>query len=159
MWLELDHVLRGIARASGGGDSGSGDPDAMPAPLQLLGLLPAAPEGGWPQSFALQRVVKQLDEAAAMRNAYASAFDLAFDEGDSDGGSEGYVAVHRRYPPRRRAQRLSYAVWPVLANYWGGLELQAALEVESTCDRLRLALLRLRALSAQIDDKGYGDLV
>ena len=49
----------------------------------------------------------------------------------------GYVPVDARYPARRRAQRLSYAVWPVLANYWGSLELQPALEEESTSDRLR----------------------
>ena len=56
-------------------------------------------------------------------------------------------------------EKPAVAVWPVLAHFWGGLELQPALEVESTSDRLRLALLRLRVLKEQVEDKGYGDLV
>ena len=134
----------------------SGDADAMPAPIQLLGLLPPPPAGGWPESFALTQVVARLEETAAKKNAYTSAFDLTFDREEE---VEPYVPVDARYPARRRAQRLSYAVWPVLANYWGSLELQPALEAESTSDRLRQVLLRLRALTSQIEDKGYGDLV
>ena len=106
--------------------------------------------------LALTQVVARLEETAAKKNAYTSAFDLTFDREEE---AEPYVPVDARYPARRRAQRLSYAVWPVLANYWGSLELQPALEAESTSDRLRQVLLRLRALTSQIEDKGYGDLV
>ena len=150
VWLEVDALLRGIALRSG-------DADAMPAPIQLLGLMPPPPEGGWPESFALQRVVSELQKAEATKSAYAGLFGIDFDE--EDASYEPYVAVDERYPPRRRAQRLSYSIWQVIAAYWGGLELQPALEVESTSDRLRMALLRLRALAEQIKDKGYGDLV
>ena len=41
-------------------------------------------------------------------------------------------------------------IWQVIANYWEGLELQPALEVESTSDRLRMGLIRLRALAEQL---------
>ena len=148
VWLELDSVLRGVAKVSG-------DTDAMPAPIQLLGLLPPTPPGGWPESFALQRVVSELRKADATRRAYGGMFGIEYD----DEGAEEYVDLDERYPPRRRAQLLSYSIWPILANYWGGLELQPALEAESTSDRLRVGLLRLRALKSQIEDKGYGDLI
>ena len=42
----------------------------------------------------------------------------------------------------------------MIANYWKGLELQPVLEVESTSDRLRMGLVRLRALAEQL--KGMG---
>lgn len=147
VWLELDAMLRAIARLSG-------EEDAMPAPIQLLGLMPPPPQAGWPDNFGLQRVVAELEKAEATRKAYSSAFELEF---ESD--PEPYQPVDSLYPPRRRAQRLSFSVWPVLAQYWGGLEMQPALEVESTGDRLRIVLLRLRALMSQLEDKGYGDLV
>ena len=52
------------------------------------------------------------------------------------------------YPLRRRAQRLSYSIWTVIRQENG--DLQKLLEVPSTSDRLRLALLRLRELREQM---------
>ena len=124
----------------------SGTPDAMPAPTQLLGLLPPPPVNGWPESFALQRVADELRRTQAEQTAYVYA-------GVAAGGAddpEPYVRVDARYPLRRRTQRLSYSVWQVIATYWEGLELQPVLEAESTADRLRMALLRLRELTGQI---------
>ena len=96
----------------------------------------------------------ELDKAEAMQKAYSSAFELEFDN-----DPEPYEHVDSRYPRRRRAQRLSFCVWPVLASYWPALDLQPALEVESTSDRLRIVLLRLRALMNQLEERGYGDLI
>merc|ERR1711871_1814768 len=125
----------------------------MGAPIQLLGILPPPPAGGWPESFALQRIVTELRRAELAKAAFASTFGMSFDKSDDP---EPYDELDPRYPVRRRAHRLSFSAWQVLANYWGGLELQPALECESTTDRLRMVLLRLRALASQIEDKGYG---
>ena len=60
-----------------------------------------------------------------------------------------YVPVdHSVYPSRRRAQRLSWAVWGVIAGQ--GVELQPLLDASSTSDRLRMALLRMRDVMKQI---------
>ena len=54
-----------------------------------------------------------------------------------------YIPVdEEHFPPRRRAQRLSYAVWAIIGGE--GVELQPLLDVQSTSDRLRFALLRCR---------------
>ena len=46
------------------------------------------------------------------------------------------------YPARRRAQRLSFAVWAVIGGQ--GVELQPLIDAHSASDRLRMALLRMR---------------
>ena len=51
-------------------------------------------------------------------------------------------------PPTRRAQRLSFEIWTAIREE--NHDLQAVLEASSTGDRLRLALLRLRALREQV---------
>ena len=51
-------------------------------------------------------------------------------------------------PPRRRAQRLSYAIWAVIGGE--GAEQQPLLEADSTADRLRIALRRMRDVAAQL---------
>ena len=50
---------------------------------------------------------------------------------------------------RRRAQRLSYAIWGVVGGQ--GVDLQALLDCQSTSDRLRLALLRMREVDSVAD--------
>ena len=51
-------------------------------------------------------------------------------------------------PPRRRAQRLSYAIWTVIGGE--GAEQQPLLEAHSSADRLRIALRRMRDVTAQL---------
>ena len=61
----------------------------------------------------------------------------------------GYVpADHANYSARRRAQRLSFALWAVIGGQ--GVELQPLLDTGSTSDRLRMALLRMRDVVEQI---------
>ena len=50
-------------------------------------------------------------------------------------------------PSGRRATRLSYAIWAVLAPE--GSPLQRVLEVTSTAERLRFAILRMRLLTGR----------
>ena len=49
------------------------------------------------------------------------------------------------YPLRRRAARLSYAIWAVIGDE-DGAPLQRVLEAAGTAERLRFALLRIRRL-------------
>ena len=128
VWVELDAFFRALAARNAG---------AMPAPVQLLSLLPPPPLGGWPGAFQLDRVAAMLAE-----------------DGDADDPSqaddlEPFVPCDPgRYSARRRAQRLSYSIWLLIRQE--NADLQPALEVSSTCGRLRLALDRLRELRESV---------
>ena len=64
---------------------------------------------------------------------------------------EPYVPCsHELYPPRRRAQRLSFAVSALIAG-GDNAAVQRALEATSTADRLRTAMLRLRELRSEAE--------
>ena len=135
VWLELDAFFRGLAVKSGG---------AVPAPAQVLSLLPPPPAGaGWPAEFALLLLVRDLRKTAAAKRS----MDM-FNPMDD---SEPYVPVGdpEYYPARRRIQRLSYVVWSLIRPRDGTGGLQGVLEAASTSDRLRMALVRLRALREQ----------
>ena len=72
-------------------------------------------------------------------------FDGALTEGEELGLARfySYIPVDgEHYPARRRAQRLSFAIWSVIGGE--NVELQPLLDVRSTSDRLRFALLRCR---------------
>ena len=58
--------------------------------------------------------------------------------------SEPFLPCDPRYPARRRAQRLSFSVWNMIRRENG--ELQRVLELPSTAERLRAAILRLRQM-------------
>jgi len=116
----------------------------MPVPAQLLSLLPPPPRAGWPAEFALRHEVVGLRERAAAQRA----MDM-FNPLDDP---EPYVPWSELWPARRRAQRLSFAIW--LAIREQNRDLQLVLETASTADRLRLALCRLRELREQV--KGMG---
>jgi Lon protease-like protein len=135
VWLELDHLLRTLARLRGAGNQ-------APVPTQLLGLLPPPPASGWPTDFALSGMSTQLRERfeGARSEGEGAAFGSAFD----------FVPVDlAHYPSRRRAQRLSWAVWAVIGGE--GVRLQPLLEVQSTSDRLRLALRRMRDVRQSLE--------
>ena len=67
-----------------------------------------------------------------------------------------YVPVDAAYPPRKRAERLSWLVWQVIGNQtvgvnaFGGSPYQAVIEAEGTAARLRLALLRIKDICADL---------
>ena len=106
----------------------------LPAPVQLLGLIPPAPAGGCRRLCAPPR-----GHAAAAAEAAKSATDaetLVIGGSASDvlgmtREAEPFEPVDAGYPARRRAQRQAPAHWQVIANYWAGLELQPVLEVEA----------------------------
>ena len=133
VWLELDAFLRAVAKRRGGG---------MPVPAQILSLLPPPPSAGWPKEFVLTRVAEQLGEAAATQRVMDN-FDPADDP-------EPFEPVGADYPPRRRAQRLSYSIWAMVRE--DNRDLQAVIETKGTGDRLRSALLRLRELRKMVSE-------
>ena len=105
----------------------------MPAPAQVLSLMPPPPAAGWPEEFMLSQVVLRLRETAAKQRA-TGIVDLE--------DAEPYVPCSTElYSARRRAQRLSFTIWCMIRaeNH----DLQKVLETQSTSDRLRLAVLRL----------------
>lgn len=131
VWLELDNLLRSLAKLRG-------PTGTTPVPSQLLGLLPPPPEGGWPKEFEEEGLG---NSAAQLRERYVNALK----EGEELGVARFYSYIpvdEEHFPPRRRAQRLSYAVWAIIGGE--GVELQPLLDVQSTSDRLRFALLRCR---------------
>lgn len=134
MWLEVDALLTALAAQR------PGPPLSAVASAQLLSLLPPPPAAGWPAPFRLAEQAEALRERTEEQAALAM-FNPGVDE------PVPFVPCDAaRYPPRRRAQKLSCLVWPTICQ--DNDQLQAALEAGSTADRLRLALLRLRALNA-----------
>ena len=131
VWLELDAILRAIAAKKKG---------ALPVPSQLMSLMPEPPKAGWPDEFVLTKVVTEVRKSAAAKRSM-DMFDPADDP-------EPFIPhAAELYPARRRAQRLSYSVWAMIRDRTDAArDLQAVLEVPSTSDRLRLALMRLRKL-------------
>lgn len=114
LWVQLDALLRAISRKQGA---------PVQAPVHLLGLLPTPPPtGSWPDEFVLSK-----------------AADKIF---ASDARDVGYVQCSKAYSARRRAQRLSFLVWPFLTDEQE--ELQAALQATSTVSRLRMAALHMK---------------
>ena len=147
VWVETDELLRILQR----GAAAAGVGRDVPVPSQLLGLLPPPPDGGWPEGFKLAAADERL------RARYAAA---AAEEGPPGAmRATAYVPADAAYPARRRAERLSYAIWTIVGNQkvgvnaQGGSPLQAVLEVDETADRLRMVLRRLREVKGQLGGK------
>jgi hypothetical protein len=109
-------------------------------------LVCCRPKAGWPKAFAEGGLG---DMGAQLLERYEAA---AGEEGLSTalGRLMNYVPCdHSVYPARRRAQRLSYAVWGIIGGQ--GVDFQPVLEASSAADRLRLALRRMRDVAAELD--------
>ena len=126
LWIELDAFLRALATQRGG---------SLPAPAQILALLPPSPRVSWPADFVLSRVAEALREKTE-----TFGVDLA----------EPFVPCDSKlYTARRRQQRLSFCVWVVISQDAG--QLLRALEAFSTRERLQLASRRLRVLRQELE--------
>jgi hypothetical protein len=136
VWVEFDALLRGIAASTD-------TPSQVPAPAQLLSLLPPPPSAGWPADFILEKIVIGLRRRASEQRA-----NQWYNEEEE---TEPYVPCTASYPPRRRAQRLSYSIWSAIRD--DQTNHQSVLEWSSTSDRLRAVLRRLRDVSARLDDE------
>lgn len=151
VWLEVDDLLRVMRELA----TLAGTPQSVKIPTQLLGLLPPPPDGGWPDTFRLAKVARRMrveyerEEAAAAEVGVEGALRAV-----------SYVPVDELYPPRRRAERLSWVVWAVVGdqkvgvNAFGGSPFQPLLEVDGTAERLRHALIKTRELKRRLGDTG-----
>ena len=125
LWIDLDAFLRALATQRG---------DSLPAPAQLLSLLPPPPRAGWPAAFALSRAAEAL-----IHKTEAFGVDIA----------EPFARCDTQlYSARRRQQRLSFCVWAAIAQ--DPTQVQRALEATSTRERLEQASRRLRMLREEL---------
>ena len=125
LWIELDAFLCALATQRGG---------SLPAPAQLLSLLPPPPHAGWPAAFMLSRAAEAL-----IQKTEAFGVDIA----------EPFVRCDTQlYTARRRQQRLSFCVWTAIAQ--DPSQVQRALEATSTRERLEQASRRLRMLREEL---------
>ena len=140
IWLEFDGFLRAYSAlpvSVGGGPN-------VRAPPYILSLLPPPPSAGWPAEFCLQVAAVLQRKLAAEQEALS-----LFNPNSLEQAEPLYPACDAAvYPQRRRAQRLSYAIWMTISR--SDDELQRALEAPSTADRLRMALQRLRQLRQEL---------
>ena len=155
VWIELDEVARIFDTVL------IGDGRSFEMPSQMLALLPPPPPGGWPPEFELADIAERLEaRAAGQPGAW-----VAEDDDDLTRSRRRYerasppptfVRLDGAYPPRKRAERLSWAVWAVIGdqkvgvNSFGGSPYQPLIEAESTAERLRLVRLRLHELKQQL---------
>jgi len=141
LWLEFDTYIQYLSSLVD---------DAAPVSSQLsqlLGLLPPPPQpAGWPSTFKFKSMA--LVEKSQYRQAEKRSAERKRDVDELRAIS--YVPVDTRYPPRKRAERLSWAIWGVIGgqkvgvNAYGGSPFQAVLEAAGTKERLQLALERLK---------------
>ena len=140
LWVELDDLLtklRSLATAN---------PQSVPTPAYMLGMLPPPPATGWPLSFKLQAI------ADLLRVEYEAEL------GKPVVGlrKQSYVPMDERYPASRRAERLSWVVWEMIGDQRIGVNsmeatpYQALIEAEGTAERLRLALLKTREIKERL---------
>ena len=140
LWLELDALFRALAERR----------EQNRLPPHIMALLPPPPAGGWPEEFILDtRAAEQRAQAESEREMAMFNPNLA---DDFHSGPMYQACDWTSYPARRRAQRLSFALWPWMSD--AQQELQAALEATSTADRLRMATLKVRKVRKQIARSG-----
>lgn len=77
-------------------------------------------------------------------------------EDTDDVQRRSYVPLDAVYPPRKRAERLSWMVWALLndqqvgVNSFGGSPHQVRIEAHGTSERLRLARSKMRELRERL---------
>lgn len=133
VWKDLDFLIQLLMVLS---------PDTnVPVPTQLLGLLPTNEE--FPEGFKLNEFVDRLKKEKALVGTASKSPFVPVCEAAPD------------YPPLRRAQRLSFAVWVLLDNMLAGYGpagsiRQDVLELASIEERLDAALRGLNALNSSL---------
>jgi hypothetical protein len=96
LWRSLDKMIRLLSMVSAA---------TVPLPSQLLGLLPMRDD--WPKDFLLEGAATSLDRSGSN---VGTTFKSPFVRVDQ------ITAASSKYSPLRRAQRLSYVIWLLLAG-------------------------------------------
>ena len=133
VWKDLDFLIQLLMLLSPGTN--------VPVPTQLLGLLPT--DEAFPEGFKLNAFVDRLNKEKVLVGTASKSPFVHVCEAAPD------------YPPLRRAQRLSFAVWVLLDNVLAGYGpagsiRQDVLELESIEERLDAALRGLNALNSSL---------
>ena len=135
-WLELDALSRSMGYES--------------VPADLLSLLPPPPVSGWPLEFCQERAAYRLGQRAELQALMQASGIFEIEEPLTP--LPNVPLDGEAYPALRRAARLSFAIWAVIASDEDFGAVQPALEVVSIAERLRMALLRMRELSVGMSD-------
>jgi hypothetical protein len=125
VWISVDRLLRRLHAIN---PKKAGE---MPVPSVMLGLLPPPPPSGWPSDFRCTAVAAERAEMTLTQSGLLSC-----------------IAVDARYPPVRRAQRLSYAVWEIIGCE--GDSTQPVVEAASVAERLTLALWWIDSMNDRV---------
>ena len=133
VWKDLDFLIQLLMALSPGTN--------VPVPTQLLGLLPT--DEAFPEGFKLNGIFDRLKKEKALVGTASMSPFVPVCEAAPD------------YPPLRRAQRLSFAVWVLLDNVLAGYGpagsiRQDVLELASIEERLDAALRGLNALNSSL---------
>jgi len=96
LWRSLDKMIRLLSMVSAA---------TVPLPSQLLGLLPMRDD--WPKDFLLEGAATSLERSGSN---VGTTFKSPFVRVDQ------ITAASSKYSPLRRAQRLSYVIWLLLAG-------------------------------------------
>lgn len=133
VWVAVDQMLRLLALLNPG--------LRIPVPSQMLGLLPLEDEGrAWPTGFRLQEYANELQSNNAMIGTSTKS---------------PFVRVSsskHKYPPLRRATRLSYAVWILLDSIVPSPKSQVLLEETSIARRLEYALRKVEGINDSLQE-------
>lgn len=139
LWLEFDTFIQYLSSLINGAEPES------PGMSQLLSLLPPPPQpAGWPSTFKLQKMALTLESQYRLTEKSRAKQDADAPRAIS------FVPLDARYPPRKRAERLSWLIWGVIGgqkigvNAYGGSPFQEVIEAAGTKDRLQLALDKLK---------------
>jgi len=128
IWVQVDEVIKLLHNLVG-----SNEISEIPIPTQLLGLLPKYPPRAWPSDFILDSYATSMEEKKSHVGTTSLSPFVRVDDLES-------------YPPLRRAQRLSYAIWVLTDSILNGgvvQNQQDLLEIESIAERLQAAKTKL----------------
>jgi len=140
-WISLDFMLQLLMACTEKANPNVPGESQVPIPTQLLGLLPTKAE--WPEGFKLGAYAENMSK----ENSFVGTMNKS-----------PFVLVNNaapNYPPLRRAQRFSFAIWTLLEIVMVGYDpadqtRQSVLELESVTERLQAAKRGLDTINVQL---------
>lgn len=142
-WIALDFMLQLLMAVMEKANPNVPGGAQVPIPTQLLGLLPT--DADWPEGFKLDAHADKLSKEKSLVGTMNKSPFVSVDR----------VAGGPSYPPLRRAQRFSFAIWTLLESIMIGYDpaeqtRQSVLELKSVRERLEAAKRGLDAINVQL---------